>query len=482
MDINKVEYNGVDGTETLIDLTADTVTPETLVKGVTAHDKSGANIIGTADYAIPSTSTTSPVTDSANGMVQDLTIYGKSEVVDGDIHSAGEGYGVVRLADLTWSWWNQYPNIIFASVADKQLGLCNMICSAYQYNQNISFNYQWEEAYLDKTVYCAANNDAVFIKNTDYSTKEDFVASLGDATLAYQLADPSQGNVIAVKTDNGSGIDGNMATFTTALPLRGVSDTVRDKLTCTAESKQVETVCREVDLGTLIWTKYEQTANYDRYITADIDTAAKDNSTIICAKYEPHNQQSPITANEIWVGSGRAKLSVTTPPNEYTDTTAFKSAMSGVMLVYELATPVTTPLTSAEISAFRAIRTYDSTTNITISDEPEFEIDYLKNSDNGQAVAGIQRDLQGQIDNKITTSPLLTLTAAGWDSTTKQQTVTFAHDTSRRNVIDITIGENAAWDSAGVYAVSETDGGITFECSEIPETALTFRVTSMEVS
>jgi hypothetical protein len=82
----------------------------------------------------------------------------------------------------------------------------------------------------------------------------------------------------------------------------------------------------------------------------------------------------------------------------------------------------------------------------------------------------------------ITTSPLLMLTAAGWDSTTKQQTVTFAHDTSRRNVIDITIGENAAWDAAGVYAVSETAAGITFECSEMPETALTFRVTSMEVS
>lgn len=41
---NKVEYFG----QTLIDLTEDTVTPETLRSGVTAHDASGAPIVGTA--------------------------------------------------------------------------------------------------------------------------------------------------------------------------------------------------------------------------------------------------------------------------------------------------------------------------------------------------------------------------------------------------------------------------------------------------
>lgn len=42
MAINKVDYDG----RTLIDLTEDTVTPETLAKGVTAHDKTGAQITG----------------------------------------------------------------------------------------------------------------------------------------------------------------------------------------------------------------------------------------------------------------------------------------------------------------------------------------------------------------------------------------------------------------------------------------------------
>lgn len=46
--INKVVYGG----NTLIDLTADTVTPATLMLGYTAHDASGALITGTADGGV----------------------------------------------------------------------------------------------------------------------------------------------------------------------------------------------------------------------------------------------------------------------------------------------------------------------------------------------------------------------------------------------------------------------------------------------
>lgn len=42
MAINKVEYGG----DTLIDLTEDTVTPDTMLSGVTAHSKSGEQIVG----------------------------------------------------------------------------------------------------------------------------------------------------------------------------------------------------------------------------------------------------------------------------------------------------------------------------------------------------------------------------------------------------------------------------------------------------
>lgn len=47
MAVNKVVMNTTHGEETLIDLTMDTVTPETLAEGVTAHAANGVSIMGT---------------------------------------------------------------------------------------------------------------------------------------------------------------------------------------------------------------------------------------------------------------------------------------------------------------------------------------------------------------------------------------------------------------------------------------------------
>lgn len=81
----------------------------------------------------------------------------------------------------------------------------------------------------------------------------------------------------------------------------------------------------------------------------------------------------------------------------------------------------------------------------------------------------------------ISLSETLTLTSSGWDASSKQQTVSTTLDLTKRNVIDITLGENAAWDSFGVYPIAETANGITFEAAEIPDQNLTFKVCSMEV-
>lgn len=47
MPANKIVVNTENGAETILDLTNDTVTPETLAEGYTAHDKSGNAISGT---------------------------------------------------------------------------------------------------------------------------------------------------------------------------------------------------------------------------------------------------------------------------------------------------------------------------------------------------------------------------------------------------------------------------------------------------
>lgn len=84
--------------------------------------------------------------------------------------------------------------------------------------------------------------------------------------------------------------------------------------------------------------------------------------------------------------------------------------------------------------------------------------------------------------DRITLSNQLTLSVNGWDANTKQQTVAIDLDTAKRNVIDITIGENKTWNTFGVYPISITETGITFEADTIPDTALTFKVCSMSVN
>lgn len=63
MAINKVIY----GNNPLIDLTADTVTPETLAQGIVAHDKSGEIITGTSTKDSDTSDATAAVAEILDG-------------------------------------------------------------------------------------------------------------------------------------------------------------------------------------------------------------------------------------------------------------------------------------------------------------------------------------------------------------------------------------------------------------------------------
>ena len=62
---NQVIVNG----ETVLDLRSDTVTPETLQKGYTAHDKSGTKITGMLEASSVSVQPSKSVTITSNGIV-----------------------------------------------------------------------------------------------------------------------------------------------------------------------------------------------------------------------------------------------------------------------------------------------------------------------------------------------------------------------------------------------------------------------------
>lgn len=75
---NKVEVNGT----TVIDLTSDTVTPEALLSGYTAHGSDGAIVVGTLELSQHVEVTGETVALPAGGTIEKLSIFGKT--VDGE--------------------------------------------------------------------------------------------------------------------------------------------------------------------------------------------------------------------------------------------------------------------------------------------------------------------------------------------------------------------------------------------------------------
>ena len=85
--INKVVYGG----KTLIDLTADTVTAVKLLKGATAHDKSGAAIVGTCTF----NADTSDATATGAEILSGKTAYVNGVKVTGEMRNNGAVDGVI---------------------------------------------------------------------------------------------------------------------------------------------------------------------------------------------------------------------------------------------------------------------------------------------------------------------------------------------------------------------------------------------------
>lgn len=94
--INKL----VVGNEVKFDLTGDTVAPNTLLTGATAHDKTGAQIIGTCSYD----SDTSDATVAVAEILKDKTAYARGAKIVGTMPNNGaKNYTISDLNDQTIS-------------------------------------------------------------------------------------------------------------------------------------------------------------------------------------------------------------------------------------------------------------------------------------------------------------------------------------------------------------------------------------------
>lgn len=122
---------------------------------------------------------------------------------------------------------------------------------------------------------------------------------------------------------------------------------IYDELTSTEAITRVGVV----DLGSLTWT-YTSGATYPRFegsLPSGVQGAAAASvANAKCAKYDTISQNagySGSTAKGFSINSDGTRIWVW--DQSYTDAAAFKTAMSGVMLYYALATPTTTPIDPA---------------------------------------------------------------------------------------------------------------------------------------
>lgn len=81
----------------------------------------------------------------------------------------------------------------------------------------------------------------------------------------------------------------------------------------------------------------------------------------------------------------------------------------------------------------------------------------------------------------------VTLTVAGWDSSTKQQSVTVTGvlaDTTKQCIYPAPVDTSydSAWNSCGVLCVAQAAGKLTFQCDTVPTASIDVYVTITRVA
>lgn len=133
--------------------------------------------------------------------------------------------------------------------------------------------------------------------------------------------------------------------------LRGLFKLDGDKLVADGDVRKSDSLTRKygiVDLGSLDYTYNSDSA----YFKAKVTGKKYGNKNIVCAKYEVSSSTTVggMTDKQIkgYPSDDTDRDAIYIKDSAYTDATAFKSAMNGVYLVYELATPTTESATPFE--------------------------------------------------------------------------------------------------------------------------------------
>ena len=185
----------------------------------------------------------------------------------------------------------------------------------------------------------------------------------------------------------------NKQTLTMADTLRSVGD-IKDEIDF-IRGVRIQR-CASVDLGTLTWSKrnegYIETTGLGSKPQPPEQTYFLAN--MICSAYQVD------TADNTWMGKTNNTISMTASENvivrvrnnAITDYTTLSAQMSGIYLIYQLRTPIETPLTEQELNAYRHLMTNKGNTTV-LSECEDTEITYYVNKPNAQAIGSLHEQI-----------------------------------------------------------------------------------------
>ena len=412
-------------------------------KGLSANDYTNADKSTVDNSPIASTTTgiNPSISDSADGYVQGLTVYGRSEVVEGEIVSIGDSGSLnVQTCGKNWldignsfdDWWRfanngtwfvePYNTSISPWVTgnvDPETG--TIVVSTYD---ETGYGWAGREVKLRKntTYKVNASASAGYLCITGFSSIGDNVAgeaipisdsqfNTGNYEHIFFVFYPFDFNFVGIGIYLSNETDptfepyvSTTAAITTGIPLYAVGD-VKDELD---EKRGV--IVKRCEKVVLTENEYwwlnpdDPVVHNSKSIMAPYlsimpaSNISQYEAVGICDKLTYNSQYNVISGGEYGVSlvGTRADIRI----NGITTVEDLKTylASNPITIVYELAEPVEIPLTASELSALHNLRTYASTTNVTATDDPTSTVGYILNTANGQAVSAVQTDLQGQIN------------------------------------------------------------------------------------
>ena len=298
--------------------------------------------------------------------LDDIELRGIPKLADGSLYYDGDTYeadgsvtrkyGIVDLGTLTWTYDSAnnrfvssqpYTNAVGASINDTANIKCSKyVASPYAYTSNSEKN----------LVIAIFANPYIAIRDTAYTNKDQFKASLQGVYLLYELATPTSESATPFEEIQKAFAGGTEAyTDDRTVPIPVGHDTEylsRVVYGCTIDIVTGECVIDRamVDLGSLSWSRVGD------YFSArtSIKPVATWNTTpnMLCSCYLAtygNNVIGGSHADKV-IGQNPAGTELYVADSSYTDATSFKSAVSGQTLVYELATPQTYQLDPQTIS------------------------------------------------------------------------------------------------------------------------------------